>query len=193
MARQSTKAAILQAAVLEFSENGFNGTRMEHVAARAGCNKSLVYRYFGSKDGLFRAALKSKFERRSRVLDRIPGQIAEAMTIWFEETSRDRDFMRLVQREALNDDGGEVVEQEYRKDYYRKQIGLIRSLQHGGAISPKFDAPYLFLALLAIVVYPSTFPQITRLVTGKRFDSPRFRAGWNQMMAALADHISPRK
>ena len=44
---------ILAAAREEFGANGFDGTRMEHIAKRAQVSKQLVYFYFSSKDELY--------------------------------------------------------------------------------------------------------------------------------------------
>jgi len=46
---------IIAAALDVFSEHGFAATRMEEVARRAGLSKGAVYRYFETKDELFRA------------------------------------------------------------------------------------------------------------------------------------------
>ena len=51
---------ILQAALGEFSLNGFAATRLEDVAARAGVTKGTIYVYFASKEDLFVAMLKEK-------------------------------------------------------------------------------------------------------------------------------------
>jgi len=56
--------AILDAAELEFLERGYAGVRMEHVADRAGYNKSLVYRHFGGREGLWEAVLERVAARR---------------------------------------------------------------------------------------------------------------------------------
>lgn len=53
-----TRARILLAATRLFGERGFGPTGMRDVAAQAGVNPALVARYFGSKEGLFRAALE---------------------------------------------------------------------------------------------------------------------------------------
>ncbi len=50
---------ILSAAVREFAHNGLAGARVERIAAAAGVNKQLLFHYFGSKEGLHRAALES--------------------------------------------------------------------------------------------------------------------------------------
>ena len=63
-----TPTAILEAAVLEFSEHGFSGTRMESIARRAGVNKALVFYYFNSKAELFDAVLERYYETHREAL-----------------------------------------------------------------------------------------------------------------------------
>ncbi|TDD43917.1 TetR/AcrR family transcriptional regulator [Saccharopolyspora elongata] len=53
----ATKDALLQAASALFAERGFNATTVRDVAARAGVNQALLFRYFGSKQELFAAVL----------------------------------------------------------------------------------------------------------------------------------------
>lgn len=55
------RGAILAAARSEFAARGLKGARVQAIAERAGCNKQLLYYYFGSKDGLYRAALESVY------------------------------------------------------------------------------------------------------------------------------------
>lgn len=59
--------AILGAEVEEFAAQGYAGVRMEHVARRAGFNKSLVYRFFKNRESLFQAALRRKFTKREKL------------------------------------------------------------------------------------------------------------------------------
>ena len=51
---------ILQAALEEFSLNGYAAARLDDVAARAGITKGTIYVYFPSKEDLFMATLKEK-------------------------------------------------------------------------------------------------------------------------------------
>jgi AcrR family transcriptional regulator len=57
MARDAhaTRLRLLDAATAEFAEHGIAGARVDRVAAAAGCNKALIYSYFGNKDQLFEA------------------------------------------------------------------------------------------------------------------------------------------
>lgn len=54
---ERTKATILAAARDEFCARGFNGARVDSIAARAGANKRLLYHYFGNKEALYAAVL----------------------------------------------------------------------------------------------------------------------------------------
>ncbi len=53
--RDATQAAILDAAQLLIAEEGFESLGVNAVARRAGCDKQLIYRYFGGLDGLIAA------------------------------------------------------------------------------------------------------------------------------------------
>ena len=57
-------AAILDAALAEYGELGFDGMSIEGVAARAGASKATVYRRYASKVALVAAALEHAGEQR---------------------------------------------------------------------------------------------------------------------------------
>lgn len=50
-----TRAALLSAAASRFGRFGYDGTSIRDIARTAGVDPALVYRYFGSKQGLFEA------------------------------------------------------------------------------------------------------------------------------------------
>jgi AcrR family transcriptional regulator len=52
-----TRRAILDAARARFGAHGYDGTKLRDVAADAGVDVALVSYFFGSKDGLFTAAM----------------------------------------------------------------------------------------------------------------------------------------
>ncbi|WP_406051242.1 TetR family transcriptional regulator [Kribbella sp. NBC_00889] len=57
-----TKTRILAAATEEFAARGIAGARVQRIAEVAGCNKAMLYAYFGSKDGLFDAVFTASVE-----------------------------------------------------------------------------------------------------------------------------------
>ena len=56
--RRRTEAGILQIARKLFAEEGFDRATIRAVAQRAGVDPALVMQYYGSKEGLFAAAMK---------------------------------------------------------------------------------------------------------------------------------------
>ena len=61
MTKPVKREAILTAARAEFSSLGYHGARIERIAAAASANKQLIFHYFGSKDGLYAAAVSNIF------------------------------------------------------------------------------------------------------------------------------------
>ena len=57
-----TREAILSAAQDEFAAKGLSGGRVDEIARRARANKRMIYHYFGSKQGLYLAALERVYE-----------------------------------------------------------------------------------------------------------------------------------
>ncbi len=55
---EGTRTAILDAAEEVFAENGFDGARIDAIAAKSGYNKSLIFHYFGDKLGLYTEVLR---------------------------------------------------------------------------------------------------------------------------------------
>ena len=53
MTADARRLQLLEAALAEFGARGYHGTQMEHVAARAGVSKALLYQHFPSKEDLF--------------------------------------------------------------------------------------------------------------------------------------------
>jgi AcrR family transcriptional regulator len=56
--RRRTEACILQTARRLFAEEGFDRATIRAVAQRAGVDPALVMQYYGSKEGLFAAAMR---------------------------------------------------------------------------------------------------------------------------------------
>ncbi len=56
-----SRRMILDAALVEFSEKGFSGARIDTIAAAAGVSKPMIYSYYGDKDDLYAAALREAY------------------------------------------------------------------------------------------------------------------------------------
>lgn len=59
-----SRARIMAAAHAEFAQHGFDGARVDRIAALAGINKRMLYHYFGNKDDLFCAVLEVNYSHK---------------------------------------------------------------------------------------------------------------------------------
>ena len=75
--KDARPAEIIEAGLAEFAANGFSATRLEDVAVRAGIVKGTIYRYFDSKEALFKAAVRSRvistLDEMAAIVDVFPG------------------------------------------------------------------------------------------------------------------------
>src|SRR3984893_18627710 len=75
----ATREAILQSALVAFSRHGYDGIGVREIAQTAGVTAVLVNRYFGSKEGLFAAAVEIAFADRS-LFEGDPSMLAQGLT-----------------------------------------------------------------------------------------------------------------
>ncbi|WP_372392286.1 TetR/AcrR family transcriptional regulator [Xanthomonas sp. NCPPB 3582] len=61
--------AILEAAIAQFRQHGFEATSMDRVAAAAGVSKRTVYNHFPSKDALFGEILRGLWQRSAEAVN----------------------------------------------------------------------------------------------------------------------------
>ena len=64
------REAILDAALVEFSERGLHGTSTELIARRAGISQPYLFRLFGTKKELFKAAVARCFRETLETFQR---------------------------------------------------------------------------------------------------------------------------
>lgn len=69
--REARRADILRAACMDFRESGFDRSRMENIARRAGIGKSTIYEYFQSKTDLLEAVMDYGIEQSCEEMNAI--------------------------------------------------------------------------------------------------------------------------
>src|SRR5437588_6507421 len=69
---EARRAAILAAALEEFTARGYEGARLDDVAKRAGVAKGTIYLYFADKESLFQELVRSMVSPVLGTLEQIP-------------------------------------------------------------------------------------------------------------------------
>lgn len=92
-AARAKRAAILHAARLLFSRNGFDHTNMDAIAACADVSKATVYAHFANKDALFRATVDAMVEEMP---DRWDALLASGGPLQLRLTAVAHDLMEMT-------------------------------------------------------------------------------------------------
>ncbi|MEO8635253.1 MAG: TetR/AcrR family transcriptional regulator [Gemmatimonadales bacterium] len=115
-----TREAVLDAAEQLFADRGYDATSLTDVGAAAGVSRGTPGYFFGAKEQLYRAVLERCLQRvraavrsgRERALaSKEPPDVvlAGAVGEYFDFISANPEFVRLLEREAL--DGGHQLAQ----------------------------------------------------------------------------------
>ena len=119
------RRALLDAGKTEFANYGYDGARLERIAAKVGCAKRMLYYYFGNKKDVYLAVIEQSYSdiRESEEmlnLDALqPLQALHALAQKsFEYHEQNLEFTRLVLQE--NFQGGEMLGQISKTDLLRK-------------------------------------------------------------------------
>jgi TetR/AcrR family transcriptional regulator len=186
----ATPDRILDAAIDEFVEHGLAGARVDRIAERAGANKALLYRHFGSKEALFDAAVRAMATRFDQIRRTLPETLEGRLPYYFERATDDQQWVRLLQWEALQTGPGPTVNEDERRDHMRAAVESVKADQAAGILPADLDAGQLFLSFQALAAHPSAFPQMTRFITGRNPTDPEFRAERVEFLRGLARYLS---
>ena len=179
---RKTREMILDGALIEFSEKGFDGARIDEIALRAGVNKNLLYHHYGSKDGLFTALLERTYDairRRQkdlqlRGMDPVEGMrrlVIFTGRIWVQFP----EFLRLLQSENLN--GGRHVRASGEiQRMYDPLLETIRELlergTHRGVFRENLDPVDLYISISALTAHYITNHHTFEALFGQRLLAP---------------------
>ncbi len=121
--REQIKENILQAAIIEFSQKGFNGASTQGIAARAGLKKSQLHYYIEDKESLYYQVLDTifsswdaLFEYNEERGDTPEKTLTEYITQKFEFAVTYPELSRVFTMEVMG--GG-----QYLEEYWDKVMG----------------------------------------------------------------------
>jgi AcrR family transcriptional regulator len=161
---------LLEAAIQEFAESGFDGATTAAIARRAKAPQPLVHHHFGSKEQLFHEVLDRLFEEFNaevlggevadvdlaeivRRLTRFTARRPELARIWMIECSRRGPHARYVIDKHI----GPLTEMMRPR--------LVDAARRGDL--PDIDASVLLYAALGLISYPFLVTEQVRRLSGE--------------------------
>jgi TetR/AcrR family transcriptional regulator len=104
----ATRRRLLEVAERHFVGKGYDASRVDEIATEAGINKRMIYAYFGDKEGLYLAVLRTNLERALdavRLAAPLPADPRERAVVlirrFFSFLGENPAFVRLATWETL--------------------------------------------------------------------------------------------
>lgn len=111
-----TRQAVLDAARARFSAHGYDGTKLRDVAADAGVDVALVSYFFGSKDGLFTAAMAMSVNPAELIeqlmregVDGLGERLVRRLLAIWDDPASGSPMVALVRSAATNEQAAELL------------------------------------------------------------------------------------
>jgi len=154
---------ILEVATREFSEKGLAGARVDEIAERTNTSKRMIYYYYESKEGLYRAVLEKVYEQIRLIESAIDIEglspeeaLRELVRVTFDWHHRHPDFVRLVMNENIHQ-GEHLGSMPVIKSRRQTIVDLLRKLLARGAKAGRFrgdiDPVDLHMSISALCFY----------------------------------------
>ncbi len=178
----ATRADIIEVALKEFADKGLSGARIDEIAEQTRTSKRMIYYYFESKEGLYRAVLEECYRRIRSIetkldLEHLPPLEALRLLVasTFDYQDAHPDFIRLVMVENINH--GEHISQ--LSNFGALNAGVIEQIEHicargvaAGVMREGIDPVDLHMTISALCFFNVsnryTFSRIFRLNMGSR-------------------------
>ncbi len=125
---------IVEAAGQLFGAHGFDGTRLEDIAAAAGVTKPVLYRHFDDKRALYRALLDRHREDLGSFAGAIPAtgtleqRLRAVLEVWLDYVEAHAYAWRMLFRDTGGGPEIHAVRSEVHAQARATLVGLIRQL-----------------------------------------------------------------
>ena len=187
---EAARAAILKAAIDEFAREGYGGARVDKISRSAGTNERMPYYYFGSKEGLFRAALEAVYGdligaeqaldlETTEPVEGVRRFIAFTWTYYLEHP----EFISLLNTENLYK-AVHVRESQRIQSLSFPQVGILEDLltrgQAAGCFRQDVEPVEMLLTITALAYFYQSNTHTFSHYLGQNLAAPAARERWLQ-------------
>jgi len=154
---EKRQRAIIEAATIVFLANGFDGTTLDMIIAKAGGSRRSIYQYFGGKEELFNAIIKNGCHEFVMALDQakfldVPPRTAlisiATQFLSFLLRPRSLALYRIVVGESMRfPELGKILYQAGPENAYQKLSAYLKLQTENGLINshqPELNATQFF-------------------------------------------------
>ncbi len=187
------RARILAAALRSFAERGYEGTTTAGIAREVGVTQPLVHHHFGSKEGLWRAAMDDLFSelRLFTALDPElpPTRALLGVVERFARLSAARpELTRIIAREGARPGPRlKYLVDRYLGPQLRQVVATLAAEQKAGAIDPAIRPELLAFLVTGAAGHLFDVGALASEALGIDVDSERTREDFFTLLLSLLD------
>jgi AcrR family transcriptional regulator len=193
----ATRAEILSVATEEFASKGLSGSRVDEIAERTHTVKRMIYYYFGSKEGLYRAVLERAYDHIRTLesnleLDLLPPPEAlrQLVRLNFDYHNKHPEFVRLVMNENIHK-AMHIGHLPNIKERNRSVIATLRRLLDRGVKSgdlrADIDPIELHMSISALCFYNVSNRYTFSTIFGRDMTSPKATAARREVIVEMIE------
>lgn len=165
-------SSIMDAAIKNFAEKGYEGARVDEIARDANVNKATIYYHIGGKEALYKAVLSRVLSSGADQIVRNVGKVESARekiaayvdTILNGVLAGREDFARIMMREMAG--GGVRIPQAVLENMMRKILGAAFGMMDEG-VKKKHLAPASPVLVHMMIVGGIAFMRATEALRAK--------------------------
>jgi TetR/AcrR family transcriptional regulator len=177
---QSTRTAILEAALAEFADKGFDAASIRRIAERTGFQHPLITYHYPSKDLLWQAVAEDTFERIRLEWDERASEESNQSPLerlraeyraLFRHTAKFPEFHRFMRQEATTDNPRlHWVAENVLKPLINRLLPQIKAAQAEGQLPPVEPIlfHYMMVSLTAALSEFGPEMRVTRRLSADR-------------------------
>jgi len=197
-----TRRNILSVATGEFARQGFNGARIDAIAARTSTTKRMIYYYFGSKEQLYISVLEQEYanirseEARLQLELLEPEQAVRRLTEFtFDYDHAHPNFVRLVAIENIHH-AKHLAKSTRIRDVNTSIVDTLERILARGRKAKTFRADVRAIDV-HMLMSALCFFQVSNLYTfgtifHRNFLSPAVRKAHKKLVADFIVHVLTR-
>lgn len=155
----SNKEHILHTALALFAEQGYDRTPTSQIAREAGVSEGLIFRHYGSKDGLLAAIIQEGLAQIAKTMQSYDAEMAPAEAIArhieqsFAQVRQHETFWRLVQKVRFQPAVKQLAAAQIEQVNHFVLEQLSAHFQKAGAAYPGEEARMLFALIDGITIH----------------------------------------
>ena len=132
-----TKTKIFMVAARLIADKGYNGVSMREISEHSAVSKPTIYYYFGSKEGIYKALLRTGLEQNSRILQDVKSlkisvkqKLVKLFQKFFKQRQEHPEFMKFYFNISNRIEELPFLE-EFQQMADKNRILLIEMIQEG--------------------------------------------------------------